>query len=149
MQLPLLKSLVLILRNYASLWLRLKFSKPLDLEDELRHFVEEYLAILPDQLGDEVIIYHEDLRAAEGTLPQDLLTLWDIWDLQHDDASRAARIGELRKIAQSCNESDESCESAACRPLPDVFGVYHSISVSLSIFPSCAVSLLVLRFCEA
>lgn len=119
---------MLILRNYASLWLRLKFS-PLDsLDDELRHFVEEYLAVLPE-LGDEVIIYHEDLRAAEGTLPQDLLTLWDIWDLQHDDASRAARIGELRKIAQSCNESDETCESAACRPLPDmpdVFGVFQS-----------------------
>ena len=115
-QMPLLKSLVVILRNYASLWLRLGVPPLGDgVDDDLMPaFVEEYLATLPDELeANGVVVYHEELKDAEGTLPENLLRLWKV----EDHTSRLERIEQLRKIAQSCNESDEVCESAACRNL--------------------------------
>lgn len=128
---PYVKSFVVILRNYASLWLRLPSSNPsptgesslngweVGSEDAaLREFAEEYLATIPPEIFENyLIVYHEDLKKAEGTLPDNLLKLWSIDAKQSDGALE--RIEQLRQVARSCNETD-TCESAACRNLAEL-----------------------------
>lgn len=119
---PYVKSLVVILRNYASLWLRLPSLTPgdssLEVESALREFAEEYLATIPLKIFEHyLIVYHEDLKKAEGTLPDNLLKLWSIDAKQSDGALE--RIEQLRQVARSCNETD-TCEHAACRNLAEL-----------------------------
>lgn len=125
-----LKSLVVLLRNYASLWSRRKLSggRPLGefVEEtgaevttisEMREFVGEYLSILdfvenPDLEAHGLVVYYEEVVNVEGSLPENLM---EVWELEDTNGSPLEYIQQLRKIAETCDEFDVSCEHAACR----------------------------------
>ena len=126
-----LQSVVVILRDYASLWLRSR-GTPGD-STEMRAFVGEYLGTaellnrtkpkedksrLPDKV-ETMVIYNEELKEVEGTLPQSLLELWKLEEAAKKGTSDTERIEQLRKIAMSCDELEAHCEGAACRHLAE------------------------------
>eukprot|EP00438_Fugacium_kawagutii_P031851 Skav230347 [mRNA] locus=scaffold25:281615:285943:- [translate_table: standard] len=121
------KSIIIVVRDYAKLWFRLKstprrgkeqsLNTSADVTKAMNDFASAYLADLQYSLDPKIqrilVVYYEDLEAAEGTLPQNLL---DFWQLEADeDAQR--RIEKMQNISESCDEFDVLCSGPACRNL--------------------------------
>lgn len=125
------KSIIIIVRDYAKLWFRLKStpSTPssddadtsVDMTKMMNNFAAAYLGDLKSSLLLDakvipiLVVYYEDLVAAEGTLPQNLM---DFWHLEADEASQL-RIEKLQNISQSCDEFNGLCAGPACSPLDE------------------------------
>jgi len=126
-----MKSLVVIVRNYAQVWYKFKFrwqrglkrrgkNLPSTTPDEvLEEFAGEYLeplkAVLKLPPAKKLVVYFEEILEAEGTLPESLLQLWEVPAQELVNVSRAERIEQLRKIGQGCDEFDADCDAVNCR----------------------------------
>ncbi|CAK9086399.1 unnamed protein product [Durusdinium trenchii] len=117
------RSLVVILRDYASLWLRTKLSKAsLKMED----FVGEYmnnLETLPWVLsGKTLVLYFEEL-VRTTTLPSSLLEVLNLDParLNLEDHSEVRTTSKLKEVADHCDEFAGGCH-ASCRNLKVAYG---------------------------
>lgn len=141
-KLQLVTSLVVLVRNYASLWLRLwppstpaeaptganiTVNDSAQLGETMRIFVASYLADLNSMLDipeyfrkKTLVVYYEELQDNEGSLPPNLLHLWH---LERPDTAleRRTRLEQLRLISENCDEF-HLCEHSACRNLKAKYG---------------------------
>lgn len=83
----------------------------------MNDFAATYLADLKslpllDLTRRTLVVYHEDLEAAQGTLPQNLR---DFLQLEQDGLDQL-RIEKLQNISQTCDEFNALCAGSACSP---------------------------------